>query len=537
MKQESDCISVETQNVYKPRTTVKTSDKMNAAKVMIGEAHSECQPTHYVVLLVGATGAGKSTLINGIINHIFGVQWEDDFRFKLIPEEAGAKRTHSQTQCITAYTFHKREGSPFPYCLTIIDTPGFGDAEGIERDKNLVAEITKFLSTPGPEGMNYIHAIGFVTHAPSTRLSATQKYIYDSLQSAFGQSISRNILMLTTFADSKTPPVLEAARKAGITVRKSFKFNNSALFPMPEHTMQDDTKDFDRLFWELSKNSYNKFFDYLMRMEMCSLQERMRVLGQKNAIQVGLKTQVQLMGIKIEQLEQEEKLLKLIKERMTEDGKDLNWLIEVPTMLLVAAGGEDFAINCSKCQFSCYYNSPFPDNSVTCAVCPRKCAKDQHHHSAYTRIPGVVRVATTYETLKNRYNLKARDDEGDEVDSLTTSLRMETIELYKQVFQFLWDAQKDIQELEKPVSSQSPFSVLDYIDSVIQEGDTATPAQLISMKHLQTIRKAADFMAGLGEESAFQTEAEEVARKLANASDTANGVAFAVNKKWWLEWH
>ena len=206
-------------------------------------------------------------------------------------------------------------------------------------------------------------------------------------------------------------------------------------------------------------------------------------------------------------------------------------------MLLVAAGGENFAINCSKCQFSCYYNSPFPDNSVTCAVCPRKCAKDQHHHSAYTRIPGVVRVATTYETLKNRYDLEVKDDEGDEVDSLTTSLRMETIELYKQVFQFLWDAQKDIQELEKPVSSQTPFSVLDYIDSVIQEGDTATPAQLNSMKHLQTIRKAADFMAGLGEESAFQTEAEEVARKLANASDTANGVAFAVNKKWWLEWY
>ena len=136
--------------------------------MVIGEAHSECQPTHYVVLLVGATKAGKSTLINRIINHIFGVQWEDDFRFKPIPEKAGAKRTDSQTKYITAYTFHKQEGSPFPYCLTIIDTPGFGDAEGIERDKNLVAEITKFLSTPGPEGMNYIHAIGFVTHAPST---------------------------------------------------------------------------------------------------------------------------------------------------------------------------------------------------------------------------------------------------------------------------------------------------------------------------------------------------------------------------------
>ncbi|KAG8127218.1 hypothetical protein E2320_014150 [Naja naja] len=39
-----------------------------------------------VILVMGATGCGKTTLINGMINYILGVQWENNFRFKLIHE-------------------------------------------------------------------------------------------------------------------------------------------------------------------------------------------------------------------------------------------------------------------------------------------------------------------------------------------------------------------------------------------------------------------------------------------------------------------
>lgn len=38
-------------------------------------------------MLVGATGSGKSTLVNGIVNYVLGVQFYDPVRFTLVQLE------------------------------------------------------------------------------------------------------------------------------------------------------------------------------------------------------------------------------------------------------------------------------------------------------------------------------------------------------------------------------------------------------------------------------------------------------------------
>lgn len=63
------------------------------------------------IMLVGATGSGKSTLINGLANYLFEVNWEDDFRFTLVNlEQEEEKRQADQ---VIIFTFYYGCSDPF----------------------------------------------------------------------------------------------------------------------------------------------------------------------------------------------------------------------------------------------------------------------------------------------------------------------------------------------------------------------------------------------------------------------------------------
>lgn len=77
----------------------------------------ECE----TILLVGASGSGKTALANAMVNYVFGVDWTDPFRFEL-DQTAGR---------INVYDFHFCEMFDSECSrLTIIDTPGYGEDSG-----------------------------------------------------------------------------------------------------------------------------------------------------------------------------------------------------------------------------------------------------------------------------------------------------------------------------------------------------------------------------------------------------------------------
>ncbi|XP_049930405.1 uncharacterized protein LOC126408774 [Epinephelus moara] len=244
------------------------------------------------IMVFGATGVGKSTLINGMINYILGVQWEDSYRFKLVDEGQSKSQAHSQTSDVTVYKLNHQEGFKIEHSLTIVDTPGFGDTRDIERDKQITEQLHNLFSAE--LGISEIDAVCFVVQAASARLTPSQKYVFDSVLSIFGKDIAENIRVLVTFADGQKPPVLEAIKASGVPCPQTtegqplhFKFNNFALFAdnksSAEGGMSEDAEDgsFDKMFWDMGTKSMKRFFAALNVMDTKSLTMTKEVLRER----------------------------------------------------------------------------------------------------------------------------------------------------------------------------------------------------------------------------------------------------------------
>ncbi len=115
---------------------------------VFGQSKKKTNVECKTILLMGATGSGKTTLINAMVNYILGVEWDDPFRFLLIGEEGNSSlpnsQAHSQTSKVTAYELHYQVGFRVPYSLIIVDTPGYGDTKGLERDREITDSIEQF---------------------------------------------------------------------------------------------------------------------------------------------------------------------------------------------------------------------------------------------------------------------------------------------------------------------------------------------------------------------------------------------------------
>lgn len=479
----------------------------------------ESMKPNRTIMLLGATGSGKSTLINGMINYIVGVNWADSFRFKLIDEVQTKSQAESQTSEVTVYKIYHQEGFTIDYSVTIIDTPGFGDTRGIDRDREIVEQLRNLFSSD--QGVREIDAVGFVAQAALARLTHSQKYVFDSVLAIFGKDIAENIRIMVTFADGQCPPVLEAINAADVPCPKTtegqpihFKLNNSALFAKNRSAAadsmggDDEEGNFDEMFWNMGTKSMMRFFNALKIIQTKSLTLTKEVLKERQQLEVsveGLQVRVKNGLAKLEEIKETAEKL---KEHEAEIKRNANFKITVDVkkpFQVDFSGSGKYLTNCQQCNFTCHdeciyaedkdkINCSAMGSDGLCTVCPGKCIWSVHFHQKYKWEYKDVTEVQTIEELKQKYDVAKQAKSP--VEALIGKLRAEYNAVQAEVEKLMERSTRCLNRLKAIALRPNPLSTPEYIDMLIEgEKNEAKPGWKKRVQSLTEMREKAKYMA------------------------------------------
>ncbi|CAF3681346.1 unnamed protein product [Rotaria socialis] len=177
-------------------------------------------------IVLGDTGAGKSSFINAFYNYCYGTHdpdsafngsqnsvqiaipckyWEDR-RTKILGEEKSTERdiedqTKSQTLCCTTHTleFSEREAQPHTFVIQLIDTPGFNDTEGVSKDDSNVYHIAKAV-----QDVAYLNGIIIVVNGSTSRLGTSFQHFMQLLHEVWPNDLMKNMCAVLTNCDDTT---------------------------------------------------------------------------------------------------------------------------------------------------------------------------------------------------------------------------------------------------------------------------------------------------------------------------------------------
>ncbi|XP_043100848.1 LOW QUALITY PROTEIN: uncharacterized protein LOC122348991 [Puntigrus tetrazona] len=378
--------------------------------------------TNKIILLVGETGVGKTTLINSMVNYLKGVKFEDEIWYE-ITEAAAGDQSESQTSEITMYEVFPEVSA---MSLSIIDTPGYGDTRGLDKDLEVAENLATLFQSN--DGVREVDAVCFVTQASKNRLSDRQHYIISSILSLFGKDIVDNIVFLITHSDGLTPKnVLGAIKKAKIPCRRDesgqpvyFSFNNRQADE--RHTKERHVRAQRDAFGD-SMEDMKKLFQSLDEMKRRSLELTSDVLIERirfEAYICNLQLRVQEKELKKAENFQIQEAMMQNKENI-EKCKNFAITIQKNFKEKVPIESKSWkhrkATSCTVCEencheFDCWWGANPSKCEVMkdgfCTVCTGKCHHSKHVKDNKKYVIRTSNVTIDYDATK-RENKKSKD--------------------------------------------------------------------------------------------------------------------------------
>ncbi|XP_039661121.1 uncharacterized protein LOC120561869 [Perca fluviatilis] len=469
------------------------------------------------ILLVGETGAGKSTLINALVNYAMGVEWEDDVWFQIV-EEKKRSQSESQTSDVIVYQIFGFEDKTLPYSLTIIDTPGYGSTGGIEHDMNIMERLFDLFQSE--DGVHEINAVGLVMKGSDNRLNDRLRYIFDSVISLFGKDIEKNIVALITHSDGVAAEnVLEALDATNIKCAKDedaepvhFMFNNrqKTLKTKKNNAALNSA-------WVLTIDQIRLFTNFLNTNSPQNLITTVEVLHSQIRLTAcinNLQERIKLIDLKQTEIQQTQDGLKNNEKFTVEVDEPYRVKQKVDREWRWWALGLNYggAVCCTVCKENCHYPCTlawYPEHCVImndgcCTVCTGKCPASVHvkeeqcidcegicsDESSHVKHPWIY-------VTKTRKVQKTTQDVKEKAGSTLKTLKKIMEELQQDKDQWLEESFQHVVNLEEMALNVNSLSIHDHlaflIEKMKEKGDTGKVQRLKEI--LSKIAKSKGFKA------------------------------------------
>lgn len=221
------------------------------------------------VLLVGETGAGKSTLVNCLANYFLGgelhnlkviipnkvYRWVTEEGYAVHSEANIDDPTVSQTKKWATYTFQKND-----VAYTFIDTPGLCDSEtsGVRGDTEVINAILAAACQA-----EELHAVIMIINGSMSKLTVNLRSALQQLASNCPNAFDNNMFVVFTNS-SLVAPTFDLS-SLPYKPKHYFTMNNQAFSSRPEEWDEEESV-MQRLCWEKGMRSMGAMVNLIERM-------------------------------------------------------------------------------------------------------------------------------------------------------------------------------------------------------------------------------------------------------------------------------